>query len=77
MILSGVLPRKGAARTPPETREIKMAGKEARIIITMACTECRSRNYTTTKNRIKHQNRLELMKYCPKERKHTLHREAK
>lgn len=54
-----------------------MAQKEARIVITMACTECRSRNYVTSKNRIKHQQRLELMKYCPRERKHTLHREAK
>jgi large subunit ribosomal protein L33 len=56
-----------------------MAQKETRIVITLACTnpECRSRNYTTTKNRVKNQQRLELMKYCPRERKHTLHREAK
>jgi large subunit ribosomal protein L33 len=54
-----------------------MAAKENRIIITLACTECRSRNYTTTKNRIKHQQRLELKKYCPRDRRHTLHREAK
>jgi hypothetical protein len=26
-------------------------GKENRIIITLACTECKERNYTTTKNR--------------------------
>jgi large subunit ribosomal protein L33 len=56
-----------------------MAAKEQRIVVTMACTECRSRNYTTSKNRIKHQARLELKKYCnrPTCRKHTLHREAK
>jgi large subunit ribosomal protein L33 len=54
-----------------------MAGKENRIIITMACTECRARNYVTSKNRQKHQNRLELMKYCSSCRQHKLHREAK
>jgi large subunit ribosomal protein L33 len=56
-----------------------MAAKENRIVITMACTDCRSRNNVTSKNRIKHQNRLELRKYCPAPscRKHTLHREAK
>ena len=56
-----------------------MAKKEARIIVIMECTECKSRNYTTSKNRIKHQQRLELKKYCPRPacRKHTPHREAK
>jgi large subunit ribosomal protein L33 len=56
-----------------------MARKETRIIITMACTECRSRNYTTSKNRMKQQGRMELNKFCarPSCRKHTLHREAK
>ncbi len=56
-----------------------MAQKETRIIIRMACTVCGSRNYTTSKNRIKHQNRLELNKFCPRPtcRKHTLHREGK
>ncbi len=54
-----------------------MAQKEARVIITMACTECRARNYVTAKNRLKHQNRLELRKYCPTCRQHKLHREAR
>jgi large subunit ribosomal protein L33 len=56
-----------------------MAAKENRIVITMACTEteCRSRNYVTSKNRMKTQARLELKKYCPVCRRHTLHREAK
>lgn len=54
-----------------------MAAKENRIIITLACSDCRSRNYTTTKNRQKHPERLEFRKYCPPCRKHTLHREAK
>ena len=49
----------------------------AREIITLACTECKRKNYTTTKNKRKHQDRLELRKYCKFCKKHTLHREIK
>ncbi|MBC7264393.1 MAG: 50S ribosomal protein L33 [Chloroflexi bacterium] len=54
-----------------------MAKKENRIVITLACTECKERTYTTTKNRKNDPGRIELQKYCPRCRKHTLHREAK
>lgn len=50
---------------------------EARNIIYLACTECRERTYTTSKNRHNDSQRLELKKYCPRCRTHTLHREAK
>jgi len=45
--------------------------------ITLACTETGDRNYTTTKNKKTHPERLEMMKYCPRLRKHTLHKETK
>ena len=45
--------------------------------IALQCTECKQKNYTTEKNRRNTPNKLELMKYCPFERKHTLHRETK
>ncbi|MCD6442601.1 MAG: 50S ribosomal protein L33 [Thermotogae bacterium] len=45
--------------------------------IVLACTVCKSRNYHTTKNKQRMKNKLELKKYCPKCRKHTLHREVK
>ena len=48
-----------------------------REIITLACTECKRRNYTSTKDKKKHPDRLELKKYCRFERKHTLHKETK
>lgn len=51
--------------------------KGARIIITLACTVCKERNYTTEKNRYNDPGRLELRKYCPRCRKHTLHREVR
>jgi large subunit ribosomal protein L33 len=50
---------------------------EARIIITLACTECKSKNYATTKNKRSDPDRLQLQKFCKMCRKHTAHREAK
>jgi large subunit ribosomal protein L33 len=49
----------------------------ARELATLACTECKRRNYTTTKDKRTTPERLELKKYCPFERKHTLHRETR
>lgn len=50
---------------------------EARIIIHLACTECRERNYTTQKNRRNDADRMELAKYCPRCRSHKPHREVR
>ena len=54
-----------------------MAKKEDRIIFSMACNDCKERNYTTTKNKRNDPDRLELRKFCPRCRHHTAHREAK
>jgi len=48
-----------------------------RDIITLACTDCKNRNYTTTKNKKTTPDKLELKKYCPTCRKHTTHKETK
>ncbi|MFY9402673.1 MAG: 50S ribosomal protein L33 [Candidatus Omnitrophota bacterium] len=48
-----------------------------REIITLECTVCKNRNYTTTKNKKLHQDRLELSKYCRPCHKHTPHKEIK
>ncbi|MGH7703419.1 MAG: 50S ribosomal protein L33 [Gemmatimonadales bacterium] len=48
-----------------------------REIITLECPDCKGRNYTTTKNRRKHSERLETKKFCPRCRKHTGHKETK
>ena len=50
---------------------------EERLIVTLACSECKERTYATTKNKRQHPERLELNKYCPRCRVHRLHREAK
>ena len=60
--------------------EIKMASSKKKgpvEKIALQCTECKQKNYTTQKNRRNTPNKLELMKYCPFEHKHTLHRETK
>ena len=48
-----------------------------RVKVTLACTECKRRNYVTTKNKKNDPDRLEMKKYCKFCRKHTLHRETK
>ena len=48
-----------------------------RDIIALACTDCKRRNYSTTKNKKKTTERLELSKFCRFCRKHTAHRETK
>ncbi|KIH75376.1 MULTISPECIES: 50S ribosomal protein L33 [Geoalkalibacter] len=48
-----------------------------RDIVTLACTECKRRNYTTTKNKKNTPDKLEFKKYCRFDRKHTVHRETK
>jgi large subunit ribosomal protein L33 len=54
-----------------------MAKKDVRVVVHLACSECKERNYTTEKNRRNDSARLELNKYCRRCRKHTLHREPK
>jgi large subunit ribosomal protein L33 len=48
-----------------------------RDIIQLACGECKRRNYSTTKNKKKTTERLEMKKYCPFCRKHQPHKEQK
>jgi large subunit ribosomal protein L33 len=48
-----------------------------RDIITLACLDCRERNYSTMKNKKNDPDRLELKKFCNTCRKHTMHKEVK
>lgn len=45
--------------------------------ITLACTECKQRNYDSFKNKKNDPNRIELKKYCRFCKKQTLHKETK
>ena len=59
-----------------------MAKKEQRINITLECTEAKNAGvpasrYTTRKNRQNTPERLEIKKYNPFLKKHTVHKEIK
>ncbi len=45
--------------------------------ITLECTECKERNYSTTKNKRKHPGRVEFKKFCPRCNCHTPHKETR
>jgi len=63
---------------PGRQQRIAMAKKsEAREIIRVVCTEDGKNYYTTTKNKRNTTERLEIKKYNPSLRKHTIHREKK
>lgn len=75
----------GADDGPKTTyqREEIMAKTGPREKIILECTSCKTSGmpgvsrYATTKNRRNTNQRLELMKYCRFERKHTLHKETR
>ena len=53
-----------------------MAKKEKRVLIALICSVCKSQNYLTSKNKMEQKEKLVLMKYCKKCRKHTSHKET-
>lgn len=54
-----------------------MAKKKGnRILIGLECSETGKRSYITQKNRMNSEGKLEVMKYNPLLRKHTLHKEV-
>ncbi len=48
-----------------------------RVIITLACTECKQRNYTTMKNKRNNPDRIELRKFCKFCNSYHPHRETR
>ena len=54
-----------------------MAKSDKRIKVQLKCTECGEKNYSTYKNKQNTTDKLELKKYCPVCRRHTLHKEVK
>src|ERR1700689_3351586 len=57
--------------------ERTMAKNEKRIQVTLACEDCKRRNYITMKNKVNDRERIEMKKYCQWERKHTTHKETR
>lgn len=55
-----------------------MATKKTAVeLVALQCSECKRKNYTTKKNRRNNQEKFEFKKYCPFDRKHTVHKETK
>jgi large subunit ribosomal protein L33 len=54
-----------------------MAKKGPRNLAIMECSDCKSQNYTTERNRANTEARLELKKFCKNCRKVTVHKETK
>jgi len=45
--------------------------------ITLECTKCHERNYSTTKNKRAHPERVQFKKYCPRCNAHREHKETR
>ncbi len=54
-----------------------MPKSDKRPKITLACGECKRRNYATVKNKANDRDRIELNKYCRWCQKHTAHKETR
>jgi large subunit ribosomal protein L33 len=54
-----------------------VAATDVRPKITLACEECKHRNYITKKNRRNDPDRLEMKKFCPNCGTHRLHKETR
>ncbi len=52
-------------------------GKFSENLIRLKCNDCQKLNYFTRKNKKTITKKLELKKFCPNCRKHTVHKETK
>lgn len=48
-----------------------------RVTITLACVDCKQRNYTTVKNKKNNPDRVEFKKFCKYCNGHRIHRETR
>ena len=66
-----------AEKKAEKQRKNQVEVEVVRTKITLACTECKNRNYNTTKDKKAHPDRMETKKYCRFCKTHTLHKETK
>ena len=75
------MPKNGGGYTEEagfKTMQMKTLEVEVvRVRITLACTECKQRNYNMTKEKKNHPERMETKKYCKFCQRHTMHKETK
>ena len=74
-------PARARPRSSPIVRKsgspVASKASEVRPKITLACVDCKDRNYITKKNRRNDPDRLDLAKFCPNCGKHESHRESR
>jgi large subunit ribosomal protein L33 len=63
--------------TASDGNEGDMARGDVRIAVTLACEDCKRRNYQTNKSRRNSPDRVELRKFCRWCGKHTAHKETR
>ena len=68
----GVFPCNGVV-----SNEGEMARGDVRIAVTLACEDCKRRNYQTNKSRRNSPDRIELRKFCRWCGQHTAHKETR
>ena len=66
-----------AKKKAEKQRKNQVEVEVVRTKITLACTECKQRNYNMTKDKKTHPDRMETKKYCRFCKTHTLHKETK
>ena len=66
-----------AEKKAEKQRKNQVEVEVVRVKITLACTECKQRNYNMTKEKKNHPERMETKKYCRFCKKHTMHKETK
>ena len=66
-----------AEKNAEKQRKNQVEVEVVRTKITLACTECKQRNYNMTKDKKTHPDRMETKKYCRFCKTHTLHKETK
>lgn len=66
-----------AEKKAEKQRKNQVEVEVVRTKITLACTECKQRNYNMTKDKKIHPDRMETKKYCRFCKTHTLHKETK
>ena len=66
---------RGARGLGKESPEVAKTG--VRVLVTLACQECKRRNYQTNKSKRNSPDRIEFSKYCRWCGKHTPHKETR
>ena len=50
---------------------------ENRVLVSLVCEDCKSQNYTVSKNKKNTEGKLEVKKFCSRCNKTTAHKEKK